>query len=166
MECIGDRQEYHTDGTLHMIWSVQGTDRNITLTEHYLWYGVYRGQTGISHWRNITYDMECTGDRQEYHTDGSLHMIWNVQGTNRNITLTEHYICYITSEKNVQGTDITNERNVKEQTLQAQTVYCTSVHKTSLLYRCFIKPVYILVYTINSIERLTFKRWKVNFNSG
>ena len=28
-------QEYHTDGTLHIIRNVQGTDRNITLTEHY-----------------------------------------------------------------------------------------------------------------------------------
>ena len=51
---------------------------------------MYRRQTGISHWQNITYDMECTrdrpyvkectGDRQEYHTDGTLHMVGNVQG--------------------------------------------------------------------------------------
>ena len=34
-ECTGDRQEYHTDRTLHIIRNVQGTDRNITLTEHY-----------------------------------------------------------------------------------------------------------------------------------
>ena len=59
------------------------------------------------------------------------------RGNKRNVQGTD-----ITSEKNVQGTDITNERNVKEQTLQAQIVYCTSVHKTSLLYRCLIKPVY------------------------
>ena len=52
---------------------------------------MYRGQTGISHRRNITHEWECTGDRQEYHTDGTLHMSENVQGTDRNITLTEHY---------------------------------------------------------------------------
>ena len=26
-------------------------------------------------------EWECTGDRQEYHTDGTLHIIRNVQGT-------------------------------------------------------------------------------------
>ena len=61
MECTGDRQEYHTEGTLHMSGNVQGTDRNITLTEHYTWVRMYRGQTGISHWRNITHEWECTG---------------------------------------------------------------------------------------------------------
>ena len=30
-------------------------------------------------------------DRQVYHTDGPLHMRGNVQGTNRSITLTDHY---------------------------------------------------------------------------
>ena len=39
----------------------------ITLMEHYT-SGMYRGQTGISQWRNLTHK-ECTGDRQEYHTD-------------------------------------------------------------------------------------------------
>ena len=38
--------------------------------------GMYRGQTGILHWWNITYDMECTGDRQEYHTDKTKSS-WN-----------------------------------------------------------------------------------------
>ena len=42
---------------------------------------MYRGQTGISHWWNITHDRECTGDRQEYHTDGTLHMKRNVKLT-------------------------------------------------------------------------------------
>ena len=52
---------------------------------------MYSGLTGISHWWNITHDSECTGtdityvkectgDRQGYHTDGTLHMIGNVQG--------------------------------------------------------------------------------------
>ena len=36
--------------------------RNITLTEHYICKGMYR-------------------DRQEYHTDGTLHIIGTVQGT-------------------------------------------------------------------------------------
>ena len=29
-----DRQEYHTDRTLHKIGNAQGTDRNITLMEN------------------------------------------------------------------------------------------------------------------------------------
>ena len=33
-----------------------------------------KGQTGISHSRNITHIKECTGDRQEYPTDETLHM--------------------------------------------------------------------------------------------
>ena len=44
-ECTGDRQEYYTDRTLHIMRKVQGT--------------------GI----------------QEYHTDGTLQIIRNVQGT-------------------------------------------------------------------------------------
>ena len=46
--------------------------------------------------------MECTGDIQEYHTEGTLHMLRNVQGTDRNIRLMEHYI---THEKECTGTD-------------------------------------------------------------
>ena len=47
-----DRQDYHTDWTLHKIGNVQGTDRNITLTEHYTRLRMYRN------W-------------QECHTDGT-----------------------------------------------------------------------------------------------
>ena len=49
-----DRQDYHTDGTLH------------------------------------TYDKEHKGDRQGFHTDGTLDLRWSVQGINRNIILMEH----------------------------------------------------------------------------
>ena len=54
-EYTTDKQEYHTDVTLNMIWNVQRTDRIITLTE-----------------------------------DRTLQMLWNVPGTDRNITQTEH----------------------------------------------------------------------------
>ena len=59
LEYTGDRQEFHTDRTLHMGRNVQGTDRNNTMMEHYTCKGMYR----------------------EYHTDRTLiHIIRNVQG--------------------------------------------------------------------------------------
>ena len=54
-----DRLEYHTDGTLQILRKVQGTDRNITLTEHYGCLEMYR-------------------DQKEYHTDGTLHMLGKI----------------------------------------------------------------------------------------
>ena len=46
-ECTGDRQEYHTDGTLHR--------------------------------RKITQNKESTGDRQENHTDGAYNINSNAK---------------------------------------------------------------------------------------
>ena len=62
------------------------------------------------------------------------------------------------------------------QTLQVRRMYRYYTHKTSLLYRCLLNQFTVHVYTeyvqgcnlINNkwMEKLTFKRWKVNFNFG
>ena len=54
------RQEYHTDRTLNKIGNVLGTDKNITLTEHF-----YTTRLGM-------YRV-----RQDCHTDGTLQKIGN-----------------------------------------------------------------------------------------
>ena len=44
-----DRQEHHTDGTLHMIGNVQGQTLHIIRNVQ---------------WTDITHHRDCTGDRQ------------------------------------------------------------------------------------------------------
>ncbi len=67
---------------------------------------MYKRQKGMSYLQNITHNKEYTMDKQEtlniiwnvqrtdriitLTEDRTLQMIWNVPGTDRNITLTEH----------------------------------------------------------------------------
>ena len=61
---------------LHMKGNVQGTDRSITLTDHYTLQGMYRDRQGC----HTDGTLHMKGNEQEYHTDGPLQITGNVQG--------------------------------------------------------------------------------------
>ena len=64
---------------LHMKGNVQGTDRSITLMDHYTLQGMYRDRQGCHTDRTLHMKGNVL-DIQEYHTDRPLHMKGNVQG--------------------------------------------------------------------------------------
>ena len=58
---------------------------------------MYRGQTGISHWRNITHNKECTGDRHYNTSEWKFHK-WPLQ-TNTQSQIVAYWAAIFAAKK-------------------------------------------------------------------